>query len=197
MNANGQLVDKNSGAALANPTTTVAEMTASAKKAIMKYGALFSSISKYEGSDSASEDWLYCSSRNSTATAHNLSIVGWNDNVPKERFPNAPAYDGAWLFKNSNGTNDGTDGDCDYDNHRDHTGDNARTGDGGYFWVSYCDPQISNVAYAIDCYPAQVQQRNRRQSDRGGKSGLREYLRHVLGGSRSRIHPDRQRPADG
>lgn len=155
MNANGQLVDQNTGAALAEPTTTIEEMTVNAKKAIMKYGALYSSISKYDGSEGATDDWLYCSSRNSTSTAHNLSIVGWNDNVPKGKFKNNPAYDGAWLFKNSNGTNTGTDGDADYTNHVNHTGDSSTTGAGGYFWVSYCDPQISNVAYAIDCYPVE------------------------------------------
>ena len=49
-------------------------------------------------------------------TDHLVSIVGWDDDYPRENFVTQPESDGAWLIKNSWGT--------DYANE-------------GYFWLSY------------------------------------------------------------
>ncbi len=61
---------------------------------------------------------------------HAVMIVGWDDNYSKENFGHSeaekPASDGAWLVRNSWG---------------------AST---PYFWISYCDPTISDSAVSFD-----------------------------------------------
>lgn len=39
------------------------------------------------------------------AVNHELSIIGWDDNYPKENFNYQPEHDGAWLVKDSDGKN--------------------------------------------------------------------------------------------
>lgn len=53
---------------------------------------------------------------------HVVTIVGWDDSFPAASFVTNPGQNGAWLVKNSWGT---------------------AWGDGGYFWLSYADPTIS------------------------------------------------------
>lgn len=79
---------------------------------------------------------------------HAVSIVGWNDNYPKENFDCTAPGDGAWLVKNSWGDWWGTDGDVDYSDDISQYG-------GGYFWISYyelslCDPYYNGTVYAFD-----------------------------------------------
>ena len=61
---------------------------------------------------------------------HAVMIVGWDDNYSKENFgfseAERPASDGAWLVRNSWGENT------------------------PYFWISYCDPEISDSAVSFD-----------------------------------------------
>ncbi|MDD5924339.1 MAG: lectin like domain-containing protein [Clostridia bacterium] len=63
---------------------------------------------------------------------HEVTVVGWNDNYSKSNFKSSPSKDGAWLVKNSWGTD---------------------WGNGGYFWLSYEDKSLcSDVAsfYAFE-----------------------------------------------
>ena len=53
---------------------------------------------------------------------HAVTVVGWDDDFPTNKFKKAPPNNGAWLIKNSWGTDWGSAG--------------------GYFWVSYCDTQF-------------------------------------------------------
>lgn len=68
----------------------------------------------------------------SRITDHSVLVVGWDDNYPKENFVsgNQPQHDGAWLVRNSWGTD---------------------WGDDGYFWLSYEDKTlVSGNAYLLE-----------------------------------------------
>ncbi len=67
---------------------------------------------------------------NSESANHAVTVVGWNDDFPKENFTNTPAGDGAWLVRNSWGVDD-------YSYY-------------GYFWMSYYEGSLSEAAYAFD-----------------------------------------------
>ena len=54
---------------------------------------------------------------------HEVSIVGWDDNFPKEKFLVTPPGNGAWIVKNSYGT---------------------AWGDNGFLYVSYYDKTLMN-----------------------------------------------------
>ena len=56
---------------------------------------------------------------------HAVTIVGWDDNFSSDNFRNPPEGDGAWLCKNSWGTDDG---------------------DNGYLWISYYDHSLSDFS---------------------------------------------------
>lgn len=66
-----------------------------------------------------------------TQTNHMVEIAGWDDNYPKTNFvvDNQPRNDGAWLVKNSWGSD---------------------WGDGGYFWISYEDINFPTSAFCFD-----------------------------------------------
>ena len=96
------------------------------KSAIYKYGGVETSIylempygesySVYYNPDTASYYYDGYEEPN-----HDLVIVGWNDNYPKENFSLKPSSDGAYICKNSWGES---------------------FGDGGYFYISYEDVNI-------------------------------------------------------
>ena len=90
---------------------------------------------------------------------HGVTIVGWDDNYPKENFisEHQPPADGAFLVKNSWGSgeeefpNKGTahwgievpKKDADGNVVTDENGDPVMVGS-GYFWLSYYDKTLSN-----------------------------------------------------
>jgi len=73
------------------------------KKAILRYGAVGSDIC-FTG-DYFNGVTYY--NPNNDLTDHVVSIVGWDDNYPKENFKITPPTDGAWIIKNSWGEADG------------------------------------------------------------------------------------------
>ena len=66
------------------------------------------------------------------STDHRVCIVGWDDNYSKHNFLITPPGDGAWIVKNSWGSD---------------------WGDGGYFYLSYYDTSMgkdaTSIAYVI------------------------------------------------
>ena len=65
----------------------------------------------------------YCNGRYSTN--HSVALVGWDDSYPASRFGINPGSDGAWLARESWGSN---------------------SKDDGYFWLSYADQSIDNYS---------------------------------------------------
>ena len=92
------------------------ERRAGLKRAILDYGAIATSM--HWDSDCTSSNTTYHCQTSSENLNHAVTVVGWNDNLPKELFKNPPSSDGAWIIKNSWGTH---------------------IGEGGFCYVSYCD----------------------------------------------------------
>lgn len=98
------------------------------KDALTKYGALDFYIFG-EASDKYYNNKTYGLYYNGMVMGnHYVTLVGWDDNYSKDNFNTKPAGNGAWICKNSWGTN---------------------WGDGGYFYVSYYDNSLKvNGSYA-------------------------------------------------
>ena len=94
----------------------------------MDYGAVAASYYDDESYYSSNYNSYY-TNRIST-TNHAITVVGWNDEFPKENFVTTAPGDGAWLLRNSWG---GT-GESHY----------------SYFWISYYDTSIAEEAYAME-----------------------------------------------
>lgn len=97
------------------------------KESIMKYGS--ASISYYSSSAyfNSAENSQYCPG--SVSANHAVTLVGWDDNYPAEKFSIKPDRNGAWLVKNSWGDEWGND---------------------GYFWLSYSDRSIGTNVYVME-----------------------------------------------
>lgn len=88
------------------------------KSAIMKYGAV-AVAARWTGNNKSGCSAYY----NGLAKCdHAITVIGWDDNWSTNNFSKMPPGDGAWLIKNSWGTNDGTAG--------------------GYWYVSYYDTRF-------------------------------------------------------
>ena len=77
-------------------------------------------------------------------TNHMVAIVGWDDNYPVANFnsANRPANPGAWLVKNSWGTN--------WPNESADVNTQAGLHGGGYFWMSYEQPVDDAAAFIVE-----------------------------------------------
>ncbi|MDO5331079.1 MAG: C1 family peptidase, partial [Bacillota bacterium] len=128
-----------------SPTTTNMN---NIKRAIMDYGAV--AISYYDDDDYHNSKYGSYYYPSPDGSNHAVTIVGWNDNYSRTYFSNKawPKSNGAWLVKNSWGTNwsDGTDGDANATN----------SGKEGYFWLSYYDKSLieGDEVYVFDFEPA-------------------------------------------
>lgn len=100
------------------------------KEAIMKYGAVaityFAADEPFVNYTSGAQYY-----NGSYATNHGVTLVGWDDTYSASNFDVRPPGDGAWIIKNSWGTNAGVD---------------------GYFYISYydtCFAMKNSYAYMI------------------------------------------------
>lgn len=97
-----------------------------AKSWILKHGAVAATV-KYNSTHSSPE----CSYCRDTVADHSITIVGWDDNFNKNYFyknGKGPQNNGAWLCKNSYGTD---------------------WGDNGYFWLSFEDCSVKYFGFSI------------------------------------------------
>jgi C1A family cysteine protease len=93
------------------------------KQAIMDYGAVHTGMCWVSGSYNASHfSYFYDGAYSySLGSGHAVCLVGWDDTFDKSLFNNTPAGDGAWIVRNSWG---------------------SEWGESGYFYVSYYDAFI-------------------------------------------------------
>ena len=104
------------------------------KRAVFLHGGVQSSLytSMAEGRDDAryynKKKGAYCYSGTAKPN-HDVVIIGWDDNYPKENFAQVPEEDGAFICANSWG---------------------GEFGEDGYFYVSYFDTNIGihNILYS-------------------------------------------------
>ncbi|WP_407432913.1 C1 family peptidase [Methanobrevibacter sp.] len=93
------------------------------KECIIKYGAVAVSFGAYTEDLSCYDPSYatYYAYEDLHKDYHAVSIVGWDNNFPKENFSTTPPGDGAWICKNSWGDD---------------------WGDKGYFYISYYDQTL-------------------------------------------------------
>ncbi len=103
------------------------------KGMVTSYGAVMTSM--YMDEDT-SDGYLnlnttsyYFNGSTTTTTNHAVAIVGWNDNYPASNFSITPPGNGAFIIRNSWGTD---------------------WGDGGYFYISYYDSDIATDLTVFD-----------------------------------------------
>ncbi len=125
------------------------------KNTIFKYGGVEAPIYMaltYGGKNSKyynEENAAYYYSGNESAN-HDVVIVGWDDTYSKDNFTNRPSSDGAFICKNSWGTD---------------------FGDDGYFYVSYADSNIGQRCVLYSKIDANNNYDNIYQSDLLGWTG--------------------------
>ena len=95
------------------------------KKAIMDYGAV--STSAYWSSSNIKNTKNYYYNGTSGAN-HAVAIIGWDDDYSASNFKQTPPGNGAWIIKNSWGTN---------------------SGDKGFFYVSYYDTKLAQLGKSV------------------------------------------------
>lgn len=98
------------------------------KQAIMRTGAITANFLNDSFGFSKNREAFCITDKITSYGGHVVSVVGWDDNYPKENFTGnySPKNDGAWLCKNSWGNNNSL---------------------GGYFWISYEDYYLFNNDY--------------------------------------------------
>ena len=130
----------------------------SVKNLIIQYGAV-STAMYYDANYFNSATNAYITTVSNYGNNHIVTLVGWNDDYPKENFNSTtqPASNGAWIVKNSYGT--------DY-------------GDSGYIYISYEDAVLGysvsdSLSYAFDMESADNYDHNYQYDGSFGAMGIK------------------------
>ena len=94
------------------------------KQALLKYGGVAVTYYAEQSAPGLNEETSAQYSQANT-TNHRVVIVGWDDDYSKDNFLITPPGDGAWIIKNSWGTD---------------------VGDNGYYYISYYDTTFATQA---------------------------------------------------
>lgn len=149
----------------------------SVKNLIMQYGAV-SSAMYYQGDYLNAKTGAYNSPEAEYSyyiNNHIVTLVGWDDDYPKENFTIQPSQDGAWIAKNSYGT---------------------KEGDEGYLYISYEDAVLGGknakdaLSYAFDLESADNYDHNYQYD---GSCSI-ETLKISSGGSLSNVYTVKGNP---
>ncbi|MBR4760252.1 MAG: hypothetical protein IK078_08920 [Lachnospiraceae bacterium] len=114
------------------------------KALIKQFGGVFTPFYSYQGDgtigysnyNNRNEDLVfYVPDDGSTkyAVNHGVEVIGWDDNFDKKKFGTTPPGNGAWLCKNSYGTN----------------GSSSKGTGSGFFWISYYDASIKTTCAKV------------------------------------------------
>jgi len=102
------------------------------KEAVMKYGSV--SMDFYTNTNNYNEETCAWYNPEVPAINHMVCIVGWDDSYSKKNFKTAPKGNGAWIVKNSWGTEWGEDGFCYV----------------SYYDAAFLHPRTSMAAYDME-----------------------------------------------
>lgn len=103
------------------------------KRAIMEYGAVSASYYSDSSSYYSTNNYNYITAAyycdQQYRTNHAITIVGWDDEFSADNFSTKPDGNGAWIVRNSWGSEYGKE---------------------GYFYLSYYDKSLSDTACALE-----------------------------------------------
>ena len=80
------------------------------KKAILRCGSVVAAFNNDVPETGYNENTSAYYQNSTKETSHEISLVGWDDNFPASNFKTTPPGDGAFIIKNSHGTDEGEKG---------------------------------------------------------------------------------------
>ncbi|MBR0369646.1 MAG: hypothetical protein IJH63_02840 [Methanobrevibacter sp.] len=80
------------------------------KKAILRCGSVVAAFNNDVPETGYNENTSAYYQNSTKETSHEISLVGWDDNFPAPNFKTTPPGDGAFIIKNSHGTDEGEKG---------------------------------------------------------------------------------------
>lgn len=150
-------------AAITLSNTEFEKLNNRVKNHLMNYGGIYLSMS-YIKDKSINMDTkgIYCPNTSLCATNHSLTIIGWDDNYPKEKLGgnSHPNNNGAWIVNNSMGNDEVVNLDvireqirpklCGIDRYKSLCKDMGWNNNPGAIDVKYIDETIVINKYTID-----------------------------------------------